>query len=451
MQKKNRTFFSPYEIIYKKRNGRPLDAEEIEFMIQGLVEGNIADYQMTALLMAIYFQDMNVAETHALTNCMLNSGKKMVFEDALAVDKHSTGGVGDKASFICGPLAHACGVHVPMIAGRGLGHTGGTVDKVESIPGFKTKIGLKKYRELFLQNGQVMIGQTKDLCPADRIIYGLRDVTATIDSIPLITASIMSKKLAEGANGLVMDIKTGQGAFMSKLADAKALAKSLRQTGLCFNKNMMTLITDMSQPLGMAVGNSLEIIESIETLKNNGPTDLTDISIELAGGMIHLAGLAKTHAAGNRLAKKALKDGSGLKSFTNLIGNQGGNTEVINNYDLLPQSKVITSIKAKSSGYITKMDTTGIGQYVVKLGGGRLKSGQRIDHSVGLILKKKLYQKVSKGDVLMDVYHHRDQQSMIESLEKDSISNLMTINKSLPKNKKPLIYEVKIEWSKNHV
>ena len=262
---------------------------------------------MTALLMAIHINGFDAEETSALTDAMLYSGTVLNFPEQRVIDKHSTGGVGDKTSFILAPIAAACGVKVPMISGRGLGHTGGTTDKIESIPGFKTSLSIDEFKKILDLNDLVLMGQTKDIAPADKIIYGLRDVTATIDCIPLITASIMSKKLAEGASGIVMDIKTGQGAFLTTLGKARKLAKSLQDTALRFNKNIMTIITDMSEPLGAAVGNSLEIIESVETLKGNGPKDLTTVSLELAGGMIHIAGLAKTHKAGIKMAKKLSK------------------------------------------------------------------------------------------------------------------------------------------------
>lgn len=296
--------YSAYSIIQKKRDKERLTKEEINWFIEGLTSGSIADYQMSALLMAIYLNGMSIEETAFLTDAMLYSGKVLDFPEQYYIDKHSTGGVGDKASFILAPIAAACGVKVPMIAGRGLGHTGGTVDKIESIKGFKTDISLLEFERLLKERGLVLIGQTKDIAPADKIIYALRDVTATVESIPLITASIMSKKLAEGAKGIVMDIKTGNGAFMSKLSDAKKLAESIRKTGLRFNKNMMTMITDMNEPLGFAVGNSLEIIESIETLKGKGPKDLTDLSVALAGGMVYLAGLAKTLPEGKSAPRK---------------------------------------------------------------------------------------------------------------------------------------------------
>ena len=269
--------FSMYEIIDKKKRGKKLSKEEIDWVVQGLMKKKIADYQMTAFLMAIFLKGMTTEETAYLTDAMLYSGKVLSFEGQNVVDKHSTGGIGDKASFILAPIAAACGVKVPMIAGRGLGFTGGTVDKIESVKGFKTNLSLEEFQKRLNKKGIVLIGQTKEIAPADGLIYALRDVTATIDSIPLITASIMSKKLAEGANGIVMDIKSGSGAFMGSISDARKLAKSIIGTAKRFDKKSVALITNMDQPLGNAVGNSLEMIESVEVLKGNGPKDITEI------------------------------------------------------------------------------------------------------------------------------------------------------------------------------
>lgn len=439
--------YSAYEIISKKRDKKTLKPEEIKWFIEGLLKGEIGDYQMSALLMAIYLNGFNVQETAALTDAMLYSGKTVQFVGQEFVDKHSTGGVGDKASFILAPLASACGVKVPMIAGRGLGHTGGTVDKVESIPNFKTNLGLKRFKELAEETGIVLIGQTKEIAPADKIIYGLRDVTATIESIPLITASIMSKKLAEGANGIVMDIKIGNGAFMSNKAQAKKLAKSIRDTGKRFNRNMMTIITDMNQPLGNAVGNSLEIIESIETLKGNGPKDLTDISLHLAGGMIHLAGLAKSHAQGIRMAKAALKDGSALAEFEKMIVQQNGDASVINDYSILPTAKHAHVVAATRAGYLKSMDTRAIGQHVVKLGGGRMKAGAPIDFGVGMSFHKKIGDKVKAGEPILTLHHNGDQTEIVHEIADALIQRDIQFSKTKPTKLPELIYDTQISWS----
>ena len=442
------TTFSPSGIIKKKRDGKELSVDEIKWFITGLVQGDILDYQMTALLMAIFINGMTTKETAALTDCMLYSGTVLDFNDPTVIDKHSTGGVGDKASFILAPIAAACGVKVPMIAGRGLGHTGGTVDKIESIKGFKTSIPLSKFQTMLKEHGLVLIGQTKDIAPADKIIYGLRDVTSTVESIPLITASIMSKKLAEGASGIVMDIKTGPGAFMKTKKDARALAKSIRETGLRFNKNMMTIITDMSQPLGNAVGNSLEIIESIEVLKNRGPKDITDISVELAGGMVHLAGLAPSYAAGVKKAKEALKSGKALAKFKELIKNQGGDPKVCDNYKLLPVATEKTTVLATKSGFIKAMDNERIGLICVDLGGGRKKTSDKVDFSVGMVFHKNLGQKVKKGEALLTIYHHKKQSDLAKLLSEELASKVIKFSSTKPTNLQPLIIEKNISWSK---
>lgn len=435
------TTYSAYQIIQKKRDGKRLSKEEINWFIESLMKGEVAHYQMSALLMAIYIQGMNASETAHLTDAMLYSGKTLTFKGKEVIDKHSTGGVGDKASFILGPIAAACGVKVPMIAGRGLGHTGGTVDKIESIKGFNTSLTLDKFKKLLNQNKISLIGQTKDIAPADKIIYGLRDVTATVESIPLITASIMSKKLAEGANGIVMDIKTGEGAFMSELKDAKALAKSLRNTATRFDKSMITIITDMNQPLGNYIGNSLEIIESIETLKGNGPKDLTDISVKLAGAMIYLGGKAKTIKDGEAKALKSIENGSALKVFKKLIKSQGGDESVVDDYSKLPKAPVVTKYLSTKSGYIQDIKCKEMGLHCVSLGGGRLKTNDKIDPAVGFVLNKKVGDKVEKGEVVLEIHHHKKQnKSVAEIMAALKKEIKITANKTkAPK----LVYEIK--------
>ena len=438
---------SAYTIIQKKRDKEKLTKEEIAWFINGLNNGEIADYQMSALLMAIYLNGLDREETAHLTDAMLYSGRVLDFPEQHFIDKHSTGGVGDKASFILAPIAAACGVKVPMIAGRGLGHTGGTVDKIESIEGFKTSLSLDEFERLLKERGLVMIGQTGEIAPADKKIYALRDVTATVESIPLITASIMSKKLAEGAKGIVMDIKTGNGAFMSKLSDAKKLAESIRQTGLRFNKNMMTMITDMNEPLGLAVGNALEMIESIETLKGRGPKDLTDLSVALAGGMIYLAGLAKTHKDGIKKAQASIDDGSALEKFRQMIIDQGGNAKVIDNYDLLPKTEVLLEVKSSKSGFVTKMNCTQLGLHCVRLGGGRMKTSDKVDFAVGFIMNKKIGDPVKKGETLMTIHCHANQTEIAEGIAKAVISGDITISATKPRTKKKLIIEVQTKFA----
>ena len=401
--------FSMYEIIDKKKRGKKLTKEEIDWVIQGLMKKKVADYQMTALLMAIFLKGMTTEETAYLTDAMLYSGKVMSFEGKNVVDKHSTGGIGDKASFILAPIAAACGVKVPMIAGRGLGFTGGTVDKVESIKGFKTNLPLNEFENLLNKKGIVLIGQTKEIAPADRLIYALRDVTATIDSIPLITASIMSKKLAEGANGIVMDIKTGSGAFMGSHKEAKKLDNSILATAKRFNKASVALITNMDQPLGDAVGNSLEIIESVEVLKGKGSKDITEISLALAARMIHIGGLEKSYSASLKRAKKSIADGSALKKFREMIKNQGGDTSFINDYGKLPLAKERTEVLSPKTAWIKSLKNDQIGLLCTELGGGRKVKTDKIDFGVGFVFHKKIGDKVNKGDSIFTIYHNKKQ------------------------------------------
>lgn len=435
--------FSANGIIAKKRDGKKLSHEEIRWFIDGLTSGDIADYQMSALLMAIYLNGLDKKETASLTDAMLYSGEVVTFKGNDVIDKHSTGGVGDKASFILAPIAAACGVKVPMIAGRGLGHTGGTIDKIESIKGFKTSLTLKEFKERLNKFGLVLIGQTKTIAPADKKIYALRDVTATVESIPLITASIMSKKLAEGASGIVMDIKTGSGAFMSSMEDARALAKSLRDTASRFDKKMLTMITDMNQPLGNAIGNSLEIIESIDTLKGVGPKDLTDLSVQLAGGMIYLAGKAKTLKEGNTKAQAAIDNGSALKKFKEMIKNQGGDDKVVEDYSRLPIAKEKLEVLATKSGFVAKVECKNMGLHCVSLGGGRKKAEDAIDFGVGLIINKKIGDAVKKGESLVTIYYHSKQKALVQKMANEIIATDMTISKTKPKTLKSLVYEIK--------
>lgn len=430
-----------YSIIDKKKNGIELTKEEIKWAIDGLMKKKVKDYQMTALLMAMFINGMSKKETAYLTDAMLTSGRVLNFDGANVIDKHSTGGIGDKASFILGPIAAACGVKVPMIAGRGLGFTGGTVDKVEAIKGFKTDLNLDQFEEGLNKDGFVLIGQTKDIAPADKIIYALRDVTATIDSIPLITASIMSKKLAEGANGIVMDIKVGSGAFMRKKSDAKKLARSILDTAKRYDKPGVALITNMDQPLGNTVGHSLEIIESIETLKGNGPKDLTEISLHLAAHMIHIAGVEKSFSKALKKAKASIKDGSALKEFEALIGRQGGDTKVINDYSRLDLATEKTEVVAKKSGYIKSFENAQIGFMCTEIGGGRKVKTDKIDFGVGFEFHKKLSEKVKEGEKILTIYHRKNQAKKVEMLIENFQNKIIKLSTTKPK-KPEYIYEI---------
>jgi pyrimidine-nucleoside phosphorylase len=372
----------------------------MEFLVNGYVKGTIPDYQMSAFLMAVYFRGMDFEETTQLTEIMLNSGKGLDLSSipGIKVDKHSTGGVGDKISLILAPLVAACGVPVPMISGRGLGHTGGTLDKLESIPGFRTNLSLDEYRKQVSDIGVVMIGQTDDLAPADRRMYALRDVTATVESIPLIAASIMSKKLAEGADGLVFDVKTGRGAFMEKYDDAIELAKTLVTIGSKSGKKALSFVTDMSQPLGYAVGNWVEVAEAIECLHGRGPDDLVKLTCTLAGAMLKLGVKADTIKQGVEEARKTLASGRAFDKFLQLVSRQGGDTEYIENPDQYPHPKYTLDVVSSSEGYIESINALGIGLACIELGAGRKKIRDKVDPNAGLIFKKKVGDAVKQGE-----------------------------------------------------
>jgi pyrimidine-nucleoside phosphorylase len=427
--------FQVYNLIDKKKKGATLTAPEIKWLINQYTAGVLPDYQMAAMLMAIFIQGMTTAETAALTDAMLESGKMLKFPGKNVIDKHSTGGIGDKASFILAPIASAAGVKVPMIAGRGLGHTGGTVDKIEAIKGFKTNLDLDQFQEKLNSEGIVLIGQTEEIAPADRLIYALRDVTATIDSIPLITASIMSKKLAEGANGIVFDIKTGSGAFMRETKQARLLAKSLIQTTKRFKKKAVALITDMNQPLGNMVGHSNEIIESIETLRGKGPKDLTDLSLALAAHMIHLAGVEKTYDKALKKAELMVSSGKALREFRKLLISQGGDERVIDNYSLLPQAPLTTEVKSTRAGYVKTFKNDQIGLLLIELGGGRKTKTDQIDHGVGFVFNKKIGDQVRKGETIFTIHHHPHQKAVVESIKHVFLKEVVTL--SATKVKKP--------------
>lgn len=434
--------FQVYSLIDKKKRGGILASDEIKWFIQSYTDRKIPDYQMSAMLMAMFLRGMDVAETAALTDAMLESGKQLHFTGRNVIDKHSTGGVGDKASFILAPIASAAGVKVPMIAGRGLGHTGGTVDKIEAVEGFKTALDLDTFSKRLEADGIVLIGQTPEIAPADRLIYALRDVTATIDSVPLITASIMSKKLAEGANGIVFDIKCGTGAFMRTQKDARLLAKSLIATSKRFKKKAVALITDMNQPLGNEVGHSNEIIESIETLKGNGPKDLTDISIALAAHMIQIGGVEKTFAKAEARAREMIRSGKALSEFEKLLRAQGGNTKVIHDYSLLPMASTKTVIPAPKSGFIKMFDNTKIGLLLIELGGGRKSKEDKIDHGVGFTFHKKIGDQVKKGEPIFTVTHHSQQKDIVESIKARFYKEVLTMSSSKVKSPKLILEKI---------
>ena len=396
---------NPVELIRKKRNGKILTKKEIYFLINSYTKHNIPDYQFSALLMAILFVGMTKKETAILTEAMLYSGKVINLDSirGTKVDKHSTGGVGDKTSFILTPIVAAAGVSVPMISGRGLGHTGGTLDKLEAIPGFRTDLSLSEYKRVIKKCGAVMIGQTKDIAPADKLIYSLRDVTATVESIPLITASVMSKKLAEGIDGLVLDIKTGNGAFMKETQDAILLGNSLIDIAKAFNKKVIGFITDMNQPLGNYIGNWLEIYESVKVLQGEIKGDLLKLSINLSGAMIYLGGKASSIKEGIEISQELIKNGKAFQKFYEIVKVQGGRKDYIENPDKYPKSKAVGKIYSKKSGYVKKIDAFGLGIAALELGAGRMKKEDKIEPKAGIIFYPKIGDKIKKGDLIAEL------------------------------------------------
>jgi pyrimidine-nucleoside phosphorylase len=393
------------DIILKKREGEKLSPQEIQHFINGYTKGDIPDYQASALLMAIYFQGMDKEETYQLTKAMKESGDVVDLSaiSGIKVDKHSTGGVGDKTTLVVGPLAAACGVPVAKMSGRGLGFTGGTVDKMESIPGFRTTLEEEEFMELVNRVGLSVIGQTAHIAPADKKLYALRDVTATVDNLSLITASIMSKKLASGSDAIVLDVKCGNGAFMENLEEAVELAKGMVDIGNADGKKTIAVITDMNQPLGHAVGNSNEVIEAIETLKGKGPVDITQLALTLSGIMIYAGGHAETMEEGMEKAKEALHSGRALEKLASFIEGQGGDPAVVEDYSLFPQPTTYQKVLAQESGYVTEIQARSIGLASQHSGAGREKKEDPIDLSAGIILRKKVGDVVAKGDVLAEV------------------------------------------------
>jgi pyrimidine-nucleoside phosphorylase len=398
------------DVIRKKRDGLKLSQAEIEYFVHGVTAQTWPDYQTSALLMAIWLRGMNAEETAALTRAMAHSGQRLDLSDIPGpkVDKHSTGGVGDKTSLVLAPLAAACGALVPMMSGRGLGHTGGTLDKLESIPGFRVHLDLAEFKAVLREVGCAMIGQTTDIAPADRILYALRDVTATVESIPLITASIMSKKIAEGIDGLVLDVKSGQGAFMKVRAQARLLAESLVASGNADGLRTEALLTSMDAPLGFAVGNAVEVEECIATLCGNGPADLEELSIKLAARMVRLAGLKATNEAAEAEVRDALDSGRGLEKFRELIARQGGDPGVIDEPKRLPHAAHGTTVNADRPGYVTAINAEKVGVATMLLGAGRERVDQKIDPGVGAILRTKPGMKVREGDALVEVRYRHD-------------------------------------------
>jgi pyrimidine-nucleoside phosphorylase len=395
------------DLIRQKRDGGMLDRAAIDFFVSGVTDGSLPDYQASALLMAIVLRGMTAEETAALTDAMVRSGVRVHYPDidGTPVDKHSTGGVGDKTSLILAPLAAACGAYVPMMSGRGLGHTGGTLDKLEAIPGFRTGLSLDELRKGLAVVGCAMIGQTEEIAPADKKLYALRDVTGTVESVPLICASIMSKKIAEGIGGLVLDVKTGAGAFMKSPAESRRLAESLVAIGVASGLRTEALITTMDAPLGHMVGNSLEVIESIETLKGNGPEDLERLSVVLAARMLIAAGLERDDARAEARVLDALASGAGVEKLRAIIEFQGGNPRVVDDYGCLPAAPDRHDVTAPRSGYVSALHAELIGRAAVALGAGRARLDDVIDPGVGIEVMARVGAPVRGGERVLRVYH----------------------------------------------
>jgi pyrimidine-nucleoside phosphorylase len=425
---------NPVEAIRKKRNGKVLTREEINFLITGYTKNKIPDYQFSALLMAIYLKGMSKEETAALTDAMLYSGKVINLDSikGAKVDKHSTGGVGDKTSLILAPIVAAAGVNVPMISGRGLGHTGGTLDKLESIPGFRTDLSLSEYKRVIKKCGAVLIGQTKDIAPADKLIYSLRDVTATVESIPLITASIMSKKLAEGIDGLVLDVKTGSGAFMRKTSDAVNLANSLINTAKAFDKKVIGFITDMNQPLGNYIGNWLEVYESAKVLRGESKGNLLELSINLSGAMIYLGEKASSIKEGVEISQSLIDNGKAFEKFVQMVKEQKGKVSYIENLDKYPKSKIVEKVYSKKSGFVKEIDTFGLGMAALELGAGRMTKEDIIEPKAGIVFHPKIGDKIKKGDLIAELCCESEKK--LNSVKENFLNNI-TFSKE--KTKRP--------------
>lgn len=405
------------DIIEKKRDGLELSKEEIQFVIEGYTKGDIPEYQMSALAMAIFFKDMSTAERAELTMSMVKSGDQIDLSavDGIKVDKHSTGGVGDKTTIALAPLVAALGVPVAKMSGRGLGHTGGTIDKLEAIPGFSVEIETDKFIELVNKNKLAVVGQTGNLTPADKKLYGLRDVTATVNSIPLIASSIMSKKIASGADAIVLDVKTGSGAFMKELDQSKELAKAMVEIGNSLGRNTMAIISDMNQPLGLTVGNALEVKEAIDMLRGEGPEDLRELCLTLGSQMVYLANQASSVQEARQKLEEVISSGKALETLKTFIEAQNGDPSIVDDPEKLPKAKHLIEVKAKQSGSVSAIVADKIGTAAMLLGAGRATKESEIDLAVGLVLNKKIGDKVEAGDSIVTLHsNNEDVQNVID-------------------------------------
>ena len=444
--------FRVADLIRKKRDGGALSSTEIEFMVAGATSGKIPDYQISAWLMAVVLRGMTGEETASLTNTMLHSGEMLDLSalPAKKVDKHSTGGVGDKTSLVLAPLVAAAGLYVPMISGRGLGHTGGTLDKLESIPGFRVGLPVAEFQRVLDKCGCAMIGQTENIAPADRKLYALRDVTGTVESPYLICASIMSKKLAEGADALVLDVKTGSGAFMKKESDAVFLAELMVETGERIGKKMVALITNMDQPLGRMVGNALEVRECVDVMKGVGPRDLRQLCLELAAWMLHLGDASKTVSEGRLLAEQMLSSGKAFEKFREMVELQGGDVRTIDDPSRLPTTTHRVEVTSPQAGFVSAIACEQVGTACVVLGGGREKKEDLIDPAVGIVVHKKIGDAVSRGESLCTVHCHSDAQA---SRAIELLKASYTIADAAPSHRPALIHRAiqhRLEKSGGH-
>ncbi len=432
---------TPYEIIVAKRDGKENTRQQIEFLIDGVTAGSIPDYQISAWLMAVRLKGMSDNEKHFLTQAMLYSGEVVDLNTipGIKVDKHSTGGVGDKVSIILAPIVAAAGVPVPMISGRGLGHTGGTLDKLESIPGFRIDYSIKEYKKIISEIGVCLIGQTKDIAPADKKIYALRDVTATVESIPLISSSIMSKKLAEGINSLVLDVKTGQGAFMTTYEKSEELAKSLISIGEKAGIRTMAYISNMNQPLGNKIGNWLEIVECIDSLQGNGPQDLMELTHQLSGAMIYLGGKTNSVEDGIKISKEMIQTGKAWEKFIQIVERQEGSVVMVKNPGNYKKAKYSKTIKSSRRGFVNAINALEVGMSAVELGAGRLKAEDLIDHSAGVVLHKKVGDTVENGSDLMTIFSEKE--NVLENVSKKLLA-AVTVSETLPAMEKLIMAEL---------
>jgi pyrimidine-nucleoside phosphorylase len=434
------------DLIRRKRDGDELRAEEIQFLVDGYTRGEIPDYQMSSFLMAVLFSGMTEGEVDALTDTMVRSGETIDLSSVpgVKVDKHSTGGVGDKTSLIAAPIAAAAGVVVPMISGRGLGHTGGTLDKLESIPGFRTQLSVDEFKAQLAEHKLAFIGQTEQIAPADGKLYALRDATATVESVPLIASSIMSKKVASGLDALVLDVKVGRGAFMKRQVDARKLAQLMVGIGRSRDKRVVALITDMDQPLGYAIGNALEVMEVAQTLQNMGPEDLREISLELAARMIYLGKITPTLDEARRRAEELLISGEGYRKFKQVIAAQGGNPKVLDQFELLPNATDVREVACPRTGYISTIDAELIGSACTMIGAGRDTKEAGIDPAVGIILEGKIGQRMEAGSVLCRIYitNQTDPERLEEAAEQ--IEDAFRISQQAPDQRNVILETVSI-------